>query len=60
MSAVAKLIEAGMFNKPTGESAPNRKMAARLRRRVADYTAMIGRGDFKAPYGAYHKPGSMK
>jgi hypothetical protein len=60
MSAVAKLIEAGMFNKPEGESAPNRKAAARLRRRVADYVTMVGRHDFKAPLGAYHKPGSMK
>lgn len=60
MSAVAKLIKAGMFNKPPGESAPNRKMAARLRRRVSDYAAMVAHHDFKAPYGAYHKPGSMK
>ena len=42
------------------ECAPNRKAKARLDARKKDYSAMIGRADFKAPMGAYHCPGSTK
>jgi hypothetical protein len=39
---------------------PNRKIKAKLDARVRDYAAMVSRVDFKAPDGAYHRPGSMK
>jgi hypothetical protein len=36
------------------------KQKAGLAKRIRDYDMMAGRGDFKAPAGAYHKPGSNK
>ena len=41
------------------ECAPNRKAKAALDSRIKDYDLMTRRLDFKAPIGAYHKPGSM-
>lgn len=37
-----------------------KKQAAKLQRRIRDYDMMTARTDFKAPMGAYHKPGSNK
>lgn len=42
------------------ECAPNRKAKAKLSARIGDYDNMNKRTDFKAPAGAYHKPGSAK
>lgn len=42
------------------ECAPNRKANSKLVARVNDYDNMNRRTDFKAPAGAYHKPGSVK
>lgn len=58
--AIARLQEAGMFNKPEGGSALNRKQGAKLRARQKDYEAMTSSTQFKSPSGAFHKPGSNK
>lgn len=42
------------------DCAPNRKAAKRLAARQGDYALMVAQTSFKAPYGAYHKPGSAK
>lgn len=45
---------------PVKAGPPNRKAALRLARRIYDYSRMIEDKDFKAPQGAYHRPGSMQ
>jgi hypothetical protein len=52
----------GLALKPSvrrAECAPNRKRARILAARLHDYEAMISYSSFKAPLGAYHKPGKV-
>ena len=39
---------------------PKTKTEKNLTRRRADYSRMINQATFKAPDGAYHRPGSNK
>lgn len=41
------------------ECAPNRKAKAKLEGRQRDYEAMTRSNTFKAPAGAFHRPGSF-
>lgn len=48
-------------NPVKNHGSPNRKAAAKLARRMADYVAMTaGWGTKAPPEGAFHRPGSMK
>lgn len=58
MKAAAKYRRADHEHRRREEAKPNRKKGERLSIRRADCERMQGRGDFKAPVGAYHKPGS--
>lgn len=61
--AIARLQEAGMFNKPEGGSALNRKQGAKLRARQKDYDLMVSKpkiGDGHRDANGYTKPGSNK
>ena len=49
---------AGHRNPVKNPGPPNRKQAARLSRRIADYATMMQSS--KAPDGAFHQPGSMQ
>lgn len=62
---LASIAAQNTFNKKNGvrvphvEGAPSRKPAARLAARRADWQRMVDQSSFKAPMGAYHRPGSM-
>jgi hypothetical protein len=43
---------------PVKAGPPNRKQAANLERRMKDYAAMVNQVAWKAPEGAFHRPGS--
>ena len=45
---------------PKPEAAHNRKKAARLNARLADYDRMIRDVKFNASAGTFHKPGSLQ
>lgn len=47
-------------NPVKNKGSAHRKAMARLGARIGDYARMVDSRDFKAPEGAYHKPGSMK
>ena len=47
------------FNKENAKLA-GQAIPHNLKRRQKDYELMISQPSFKAPLGAFHKPGSMK
>jgi len=49
----------GMAHKRKADCAPNRKAAIILAARIKDWELFTGSADFRAPAGAFHKPGSM-
>jgi len=50
---------AGMSHKRRQPAAHNRKAAAILNARIKDWELFTGATGFRAPAGAFHKPGSM-
>ena len=49
----------GMAHKRKADCAHNRKAAAILAARIKDWELFTGSAGFRAPAGAFHKPGSM-
>ena len=49
----------GMAHKRKVDCAPNRKAAAILAARIKDWELFTASTGFRAPEGAFHKPGSM-
>ena len=59
MSALATLKKNGQFNKDMAALA-GEKVSKKLAARRKDYEQMVSQPSFKAPDGAFHKPGSQK
>lgn len=59
-SASKKNRRGQRFNPVKNKGPANRKILQRLHTRLQDYKAMTDRSDFKAPEGAFHRPGSMQ
>lgn len=58
MSERNKALKVAQFANPRKPGLT--KAELRLASRTADYHSMTGRHDFKAPHGAFHKPGALK
>ena len=59
MSALATLKKNGQFDKDMAALA-GEKVSKKLAARRKDYALMVSQPNFKAPDGAFHKPGSQK
>lgn len=59
MNARAKLANAGKFDKESA-AACGEQESKKLKARRKDFALMTGNISWKAPEGAFHKPGSQK
>ena len=59
MKEDASKRRAGMAHKRKADCAHNRKVAAILAARIKDWETFTASAGFRAPAGAFHKPGSM-